>query len=92
MPKATRRFVYAAIDTERDYQSKKWTPETTTSNGQHSFEEWFMYIEDYVNEAKHILSREKKKDADEKAAHIMRKVAALAVAAMEQLGVPLRVV
>ena len=84
--KATREQVYLAIDTERDYQDQKWTPETTTSNGQHSFEEWFMYIEDYVNEAKHILSRKAKQEADQEAAHIMRKVAAIAVAAMEQNG------
>jgi|GEM_PF-2044763 len=90
MPKASRGAVYAAINTERSYQDQKWNPESTTSNGQHSFEEWFMYIEDYVNEAKHILSRETKQLADAEAAHIMRKVGAMAVAAMEQLGAPKR--
>lgn len=86
----SRREVYATIDTERAYQDKKWNPKTTTSGGQHSFEEWFTYIDDYVSEAQHILSRETKKVADEKSAHIMRKVAAMAVAAMEQLGAPPR--
>ena len=43
-----------------------------------------MFIEDYVNEAKHILSRESKQVADSKGMDIMRKVAAMAVCAMEQ--------
>lgn len=86
----SRAEVYAAIDTERDYQDNKWNPQTTTIAGHRSFAEWFVYIEDYVNEAKHSLSRETKKEADREAANIMRKVAAMAVAAMEQLGAPPR--
>lgn len=84
---ATRQAVYGAIDEERGYQNFKWNPQTTTSDGKHSLEEWFVYIEDYVNEAKHILSRLPKQEADVQALHIMRKVAAMAVCAMEQHGV-----
>ena len=51
----SRQEVYKLIDGERAYQQHKWN-ETTSSKGHHSVEEWFMYIEDYVNEAKHILS------------------------------------
>ena len=83
---ATRQEVYGAIDGERIYQNSRWNPETTTSDGRHSLEEWYMYIEDYVNEAKHILSRLPRQEADPKALHIMRKVAAMAVCAMEQHG------
>lgn len=86
----TREEVYKVIDSERDYQNRKWNPSTTTSNGRHSWEEWYMYIEDYVSEAKHLLSRLPKQDADAKAAEIMRKVAAMAVSSMEQLGAPPR--
>jgi hypothetical protein len=49
-----------------------------------------MYVEDYVSEAKHILSREPIQAARQKAIHIMRKVTALGVAAMEQHGAPRR--
>ncbi len=36
MPRSTKREeVYAAIDSERDYQDKLWNPETTTSGGLH---------------------------------------------------------
>lgn len=85
-----RQTVYELIDGERDYQDQRWNPETTTSQGQHSWEEWFMYIEDYLQEAKHALARNAKQDAHKTAANIMRKVAAMAVAAMEQLGAPPR--
>ena len=84
--KMSRKVVYKAIDSERNYQDSRWNEETTSSGGQHSPEEWFMYIEDYVNEAKHILSRKNVNEAYPKAMDIMRKVAGMAVAAMEQNG------
>lgn len=80
-----RSEVYKLIDGEREYQNSKWNAETTASNGIHSPEEWFMYIEDYVNEAKHCLSRKSVKDGYPEAMNIMRKVAAMAVCAMEQI-------
>lgn len=83
---ATREEVYAAIDSERAYQDRRWNAETTVSKGQHTFEEWFCYMRDYITEAEHILSREAKQIAQPKAADIMRKVTAMGVAAMEQLG------
>lgn len=82
-----RKKVYEAIDTEREYQNERWNSETTSSGGVHSPEEWFMYIEDYVNEAKHILSRENVQTGHPKSMEIMRKVAGMSVCAMEQLGV-----
>jgi hypothetical protein len=85
-----RSDVYKLIDVEREYQDAKWTPETTTSDGVHSVEEWLVYIEDYVNEAKHILSRNPKQDADKKSMENMRKIAAMAVCAMEQHETPPR--
>lgn len=85
-----RQEVYKAIDSERNYQNRRWNPDTTTSDGLHSLEEWFMYIEDYVNEAKHVLSRHPRQMADVECIHKMRKVAAMAVCAMEQHGAPMR--
>jgi len=84
--KMSRGDVYLAIDSERKYQDSLWNAETTASAGQHSPEEWFMYIEDYINEAKHILSRKKIDEAYPQAMDIMRKVAGMAVCAMEQNG------
>lgn len=82
-----RKLVYKAIDSERNYQDKLWNSNTTTSDEIHSFEEWYVYIEDYVKEAKHLLSRRPKQQADEIVKDIMRKVAAMAVCALEQHGV-----
>lgn len=82
-----REEIYKAIDSERDYQDKRWNENTTASKGKHSPEEWLMYMEDYINEAKHILSRESVQNGYPKAMDIMRKVAAMAVCAMEQHGV-----
>ncbi len=80
-----REDVYKLIDGERNYQNSRWNEQTTISKNIHSPEEWFMYIEDYVNEAKHILSREVRQEADPKSMAIMRKVAAMAVCAMEEI-------
>lgn len=85
-----RSEVYNLIDGERNYQDSRWNSTTTTTNGLHSWEEWLTYIADYVQEAQHILSRNPKQDADIKAGSIMRKVATMAVCAMEQLGAPPR--
>ncbi len=85
---ATRQEVYTALDGERAYQGK-WEVESE-SKGRHSFSEFFAYMEDYIDEAQHILAREPVQVANPKVAHIMRKVTALGVAAMEQLGAPLR--
>lgn len=81
-----RKRVYDLVDGERDYQDSKWGSDPQSHHSNHSPEEWFMYIEDYVNEAKHILSREAYGDCEQKAICIMRKVAGMAVCAMEQNG------
>ena len=76
----TRKEVYALINGERTYQDKHW------GDTYHSLEEWIVYIEDYLAEARHILTRLAQHEADPQAAAIMRKVAAMAVCAMEQNG------
>ena len=85
-----RQEVYKLIDGERTYQDMRWNETTTSSGGKHSPEEWFMYIEDYIHEAKHELSRLPNAIAVPRAMSIMRKVGAMAVAAMEQNGAPPR--
>lgn len=79
-----RTEIYKLIDGEREYQDKKWNSSTTTSDGQHSVEEWLLYIHDYVHEAMHIHSRKAKQVADVESMEIIRKIAGMAVCAMEQ--------
>jgi len=85
-----RTEVYKLIDGERDYQDKKWGSESNSRHSNHSIEEWLMYIEDYLNEAKHILTREFYNECDQKSMNIMRKIAAMAVCAIEQHGADAR--
>ena len=87
---ATRSEVYAAIDSERNYQDGWKDPALTDSGGLHSNVEFLAYIQDYVTEALHVASRRPDPEARIQNTHALRKIAALAVAAMEQNGVLLR--
>lgn len=88
--KVTRAEVYAAIDSERDYQDGKWG--TTLSGGrpgagERSVDEFALYITGYTNDlvhnASHFAKTQDKLD-------IIRKIAGLCVACMEQNGAVFR--
>jgi hypothetical protein len=86
-----REDVYKLIDGERAYQDKRWSVETTDSEGKHSSPvEWIAFMEDYLLEAKHILSRNSVSVSYPKAMDIIRKITAMGVAAMEQIPTPAR--
>lgn len=87
---ATREVVYQAIDSERDYQARRWNETTTETKGLHTITEFLVYIRDYTEEALHFASRNGNPQADEFARHSLRKIAGLAVAALEQNGVRFR--
>lgn len=82
-----RAEVYAAIDSEREYQARIWNSDTTTTGGLHSVTEFLVYIQDYTAEAMHMMCREADQVCTPKALNSMRKIAALAVSCMEQHGV-----
>jgi hypothetical protein len=86
----TKEQVFDLIKGERDYQDSRWNSTTTTSNGDHSWEEWLMYIEHYIGLAKVQLSTKPKQEADAFAADAMRKITTLGFAAMENNGAPAR--
>lgn len=83
--KSTRQEVYAAIDTERNYQDSKWSP---VEDHQHTIEEWLVYIQDYLTEAIHQASRNASPSPD--ALDTIRKITGMGVACMEQNGAPVR--
>ena len=85
-----REEVFQLINEERDYQDSRWNSSTTTSNGVHTPEEWIVYLKDYLTEAKHFLARENIQSAYPKAMSNIRKVAAMAVKAMEDIETPSR--
>ena len=88
---STRPNVYAAIDSEREYQDKKWggaRSSGTAGNGERTLDEFSSYIYGYATDLQYLASHEldpvKKLD-------FVRKVAGLCVACMEQHGAPPRV-
>ena len=85
-----RNEVYAAIDSERDYQDAKWG--NTLSNnrpgkGGRSIDEFAAYIVGYTNKMIDVVSTFG--DPIKKLSTI-RKIAGLCVACMEQHGAPFR--
>jgi hypothetical protein len=87
-----RKDVYKLIDGERDYQDSRWNSETTASEGRHSPEEWVLYMEEYLDDAKHILSKNSVDASYPKAMEIIRKVTAMGVCAMEQIETSPRII
>lgn len=80
-----RGMVYKAIDSERNYQLKRWG--VNGEDAKHSVGDFLTYMDDYLSEAKHRASRE---DGDTGSLEVLRKVVALGVACMEQHGAPMR--
>ena len=85
-----RKDVYELIDGEREYQEALWG-ETLSGNrpgdGERSIDEFSLYLvgyaDDLLKSASHFSSSHEKLS-------IIRKLAALAVACMEQHGAPQR--
>lgn len=89
----TRQEAFDLLSTERDYQNKLWVGHDGASGTHaHTPDEWVLYMQDYLNEAQHIASREGDNDYQTRVMAILRKVGAMAVAAMEQNGCPPRVI
>ena len=89
----SREEVYSALDSERDYQQSRAAeahPEHPEEHI-HSVNDYVVYMDDYMNELKHQLSRIWVPEGQiPEALNTLRKITALGVAAMEQNGAPLR--
>lgn len=83
-----RIAAYAAIDSERDYQDAKWG--NKPSGGMHEVNGYLVFMQSYLTEAMNICTRNADPEASSMALHNVRKIAALAVACMEQHGAPKR--
>lgn len=71
----TRQQVYDLIDKERDYQIERWTGEFDDS--QWAINDWLVFIERYIKKARDYTGFPVGQMNE------IRKIAALAVAAME---------
>jgi len=86
----TRNRVYSAIDSERDYQDRKWGKTLSSDrpgNGQRSIDEFITYILVYAHE---LLKQVTTSSGPISKLEIVRKIGALCVACMEQHGAPVR--
>lgn len=84
--KAARRDVYLALDSEREYQHKKWGSET------HTVTEYLLYMEHSLFLARAMASSLSMSDEanKRKVLDCVRKVTALGVVCMEDEGAPRR--
>jgi hypothetical protein len=78
-----REAVYKLIDGERDYQDEKWY--NMVDDSQWSVNDWLVFIERYLYEARELTGN------DGLMMDNIRKIAGLAVAAMEHNKTPSRV-
>ena len=76
--------IVEAVKEEWQYQDVLWNP---AEDHQHSITEWLVYLEDYIQEAKHICSRKPDPVASVEASHIIRKLATMCFRCMEQNGI-----
>lgn len=72
--------IYNTIDSEREYQDKKWGGES--HDQQHRVADWLLFIEIQLNEAKQNLYT----SGNEAGLNNIKKIAALCVACMEKYG------
>ena len=87
---APREEVYAALDSERNYQDLRWGATLSgdrPGDGTRTVDEFALYIAGYTNDliehASHFGPAEEK-------LNLIRKIGALCVACMEQNGAPKR--
>ena len=85
---ASRAEVYAAIDSERNYQDMRIRRDEGATS--HSVTEYATFMRDYAEQATHAASHTWGPLCDAAILEEMRKVVALGVACMEEHGAPHR--
>lgn len=91
--KADRSAVYAALDSERNYQLKRWglddENQPPSLDGMeepaHTPDEFLLYMEHYMHEARVLASTTP--EGNPGVLDMMRKVVALGIACFEQHGI-----
>ncbi len=73
-----------ALISERLYQERIWSKDTTASKGHHSDMEFIVFIDDYLREAIHVVSRKPEPMCSEFATQNIRKIAAMILASAEK--------
>lgn len=81
-----RSEVYAALDSERNYQDHRFAIDGYHSATDRSLDEFILYIQQYAHEAGKLTTH----GHETPALHFVRKVGALCVGCMERHGAPRR--
>lgn len=82
----SRQEVYAAVDSEREYQNRLW-PGQYGESKKHELDAFVLYIAGYTNR---LIDKASSTDDVTERLNFVRKVAGLCVACMEQHGAPHR--
>lgn len=85
-----RTEVYAAIDTEREYQDSFVLPERQYYQT-HTLGEFILMLNQYVAQAQEKWTHHSDQEAVPSSLHEVRKIAGIAVRCMEQHGAPKRI-
>lgn len=85
---ASREEVYAAIDSEREYQNWRWGGPIQDTRKRP--EEWLVYMKVYLDKAFEAITKDTDDVAIPNTMDCIRKLGGLSVAAMEALGAPRR--
>jgi hypothetical protein len=86
----TRQEVYAALESEADYQKAKWGHTASSNrpgNGERTIDEFILYISGYAHDAHQLASHT---GGPEAKLDMVRKIGELCVACMVQHGAPKR--
>lgn len=88
--KTERSSVYAAIDAEREYQDQAWPENAGTVENQRerTVAEELLMIEEYVAKARTAWTNAPRNVEADVTTNVLRKIAAIAVRAMENHGAP----
>lgn len=89
----SREEVYAAIDSEREYQMAMAAKAhgDPSNDGKKQLETFVLYMDAYMTQLKYQLSFTWGPDAYKESLDTLRKITAIGVSAMEVLGAPKRV-
>jgi hypothetical protein len=86
--KTERASVYAAIDSEREYQDSAWPANAGVNAPVRTIAEELMLIEEYAARMRALWTDTARPDEPVVLTPFFRKIAALAVRAMENHGAP----
>ncbi len=85
-----RAGVFELISQERDYHEVRRPRGTIPNGGYYEVGSWLTFMQDYLTEAIHQISRSEDSESIQRALETIRKITGMGVACMEQHETPAR--